>query len=146
MAGESSLRLLLQGANINLNLKVLDSPVLPRAASGPSFFKYRSDLRRLSLKLAMKHDRLPTLLILRNVQCADRSRIAAGGFADVYRGEYEGGIVALKCLRIYSSMSSEQEQLTKKVCATQLDLCRIHIEGLSTVFLSRIPLVEEPRS
>ena len=115
MAGGLSLRILLQRANINL--KVLDSPVLPRAASGPSFLKYRSDLRRLSLKLAMKHDRLPTLLILRNVQCADRSeRIAAGGFADVYCGEYQGGKVALKCLRIYSSMSSEQEQLTRKVC------------------------------
>ncbi|THH32082.1 hypothetical protein EUX98_g2114 [Antrodiella citrinella] len=68
---------------------VLDSPILPNAASGGSqFFTYRNNLRKMSLKMAVKHDILPTRLILKGVKLIDNTQHGAGGFADVYCGTY----------------------------------------------------------
>ncbi|THH31212.1 hypothetical protein EUX98_g2968 [Antrodiella citrinella] len=95
--------------------KVLDSPALPNAVSGGSqFFIYRNKLRKLSLKMAVKHDILPTALILRGVQLIDNTQHGTGGFADVYCGIYGGFKVALKRLRVYVASSDKQKQALKK--------------------------------
>ncbi|TCD66394.1 hypothetical protein EIP91_001385 [Steccherinum ochraceum] len=94
--------------------KVLDSPVLQ--------IVYRNKLRRLSLKLAVQYDILPSLLILRGVECEDlRKRRGAGGFADVYVGTYGGMKVALKCLRMYILAGSNQKfGMMKAFCRESL--------------------------
>lgn len=61
---------------------------------------YRKKLHRLSLKLAVQYDILPSPLILRGVQCQDhRKRHGSGAFSDVFVGMYGEVKVALKCLR-----------------------------------------------
>lgn len=82
--------------------KVLDSPALPNATSGGStFFVYRDQLRKRCLQMAIRHDILPTAVILRDVQILDAIVASAGGFADVYCGTFRGDKVALKHLRVY---------------------------------------------
>lgn len=75
----------------------------------------RDRLRRLSLKLAAKHDKLPTLLILRSVICTDNHRYGEGAFSEVFCGTYDGFRVALKFPRMYTTMSSTQKEALKKV-------------------------------
>ncbi|KAH8105369.1 kinase-like domain-containing protein [Cristinia sonorae] len=65
----------------------------------------RSQLRRLALKLVLRYDRIPTALFLNNVQCHSREAPFAGGFADVYCGQFENQKVALKCLRTFKMLS-----------------------------------------
>lgn len=78
------------------------------------FVTYRTQLRRLSLKMAMKHDTFPTLLILRGVQRVVDHQHGSGGFSDVFRGTYRGSQVALKCLRAYAMMSKTQREILRK--------------------------------
>lgn len=96
-------------------VQVLDSPALPNAASNSSFGIYRNQLRRLSLKMATKHDKFPRLLILQGVECTDAQQHGAGGFADVFCGTYHGSKVGLKRLRMYLMMSPTQREALKKV-------------------------------
>ncbi|THH19668.1 hypothetical protein EUX98_g8727 [Antrodiella citrinella] len=95
--------------------KVLDSPVLPTAHTGGSpFFVYRNSLRKLCLKVAIRHDILPTALILKEVHVIEGIECGGGGFADVYCGTFRGEKVALKRLRIYLMSSQIQKQEIKK--------------------------------
>ena len=59
-------------------------------------------LRRLCLKLAVRHDRLPSSFYVSGVICMSKEPIDSGAFADIYQGEYRGGIVILKRPRIPS--------------------------------------------
>lgn len=81
------------------------------AIQGPT----RSKLRRISLKLVLQYDKMPAALFLKNVECPDRETRGAGGFADVYCGEYAGAKVALKCLRVYLMSSEVQKAKLKRV-------------------------------
>ena len=77
---------------------------------------YRNRLRRVSLKLAIEYDILPSLLILRGVECHDqRTRHGTGAFADVFVGTYQGRKVALKCLRALLTIPAEERTSKKKV-------------------------------
>ena len=101
--------------------QVLDSPVLPNASKSQQFFVYRNQLRRLSLKVAIKHDIFPTLLVLKGVLCTDNTnQYGSGGFSDVFCGTYNGEKVALKRLRTYAMMTDEQNEILKKVRRIQL--------------------------
>ncbi|KAH8103002.1 kinase-like domain-containing protein [Cristinia sonorae] len=93
--------------------KVLDSPILPVAATGPSFYSYRNQLRRLSVRMAIVYNTLPTLLFLRGVTCHDIKPRAEGGFADVFCGTYNTVKVGLKRLRAFVMMSDLQRQNIK---------------------------------
>ncbi|THH32512.1 hypothetical protein EUX98_g1656 [Antrodiella citrinella] len=77
--------------------RVLDSPATPTAARGGSPFSiYRTTLRKVTLKLALKHDILPGSLILMGVVKIDDEQHGAGSFSDVFCGIYQGRKVALK--------------------------------------------------
>ena len=82
--------------------QVLDSAAIPLAAFNPQFLQYRNKLRKLSLKLSITHDILPSALILKEVQLNDNKLIGSGSFADVFIGTYNGETVALKRLRVYA--------------------------------------------
>lgn len=87
-------------------LQILRSPVLPGTS--------RDRLRQLSLKVAVKYNTFPTLLILRGVNCTDRSRHGEGAFGEVFCGTYNGVRVALKFPRMYSMMSAEEKETLRK--------------------------------
>ncbi|THH27136.1 hypothetical protein EUX98_g7058 [Antrodiella citrinella] len=82
--------------------RVLDSPASPSAAiGGLPFAVYRTTLRKLTLKLALRHHILPDSLILTGVKKLDDVQRGAGAFSDVYCGTYRGRKVALKKLRVF---------------------------------------------
>ncbi|TCD60727.1 hypothetical protein EIP91_009621, partial [Steccherinum ochraceum] len=95
--------------------KVLDSAALPLASSNSHFSLYRTKLRKLSLKLSIAHDILPTTLVLKGVQCTESVSVGAGAFADVYIGSFRGEKVALKRLRVYLMATEGQKQTTKQL-------------------------------
>ena len=66
-------------------------------------------LRRLLTTLSRKSQVLPNALFVEGVSCGDRNAINGGGYADIYRGELDGRVVALKRLRTFTSMSPESE-------------------------------------
>lgn len=92
----------------------------------------------------MEYHCFPSLLVLHDVECADRSTAAAGGFADVFCGRYHGSKVALKCLRTNSSMSEDQKEQLKKVRLNYYT--RRKVLTNSVVLLPRISAVEESGS
>lgn len=96
-------------------LQVLDSAALPIAASDKHLFAYRNLLRRITLKLAVTYDLLPTALILKGVTCANGDQNSGGAFADIFIGSYEGMDVAVKRLRVYSMSSDSKKDKYKKV-------------------------------
>ncbi|TCD67324.1 hypothetical protein EIP91_000245 [Steccherinum ochraceum] len=95
--------------------KVLDSVALPIASSNRQFSLYRNKLRKLSLKLSITHNILPTTLILAGVECVGTISIGAGAFADVYIGTFRGEKVALKRLRVYVSTTESQKLAIKQL-------------------------------
>jgi hypothetical protein len=58
-------------------------------------------------KLAERSGKLPSTLFINDVRLESTTSIAHGGFADVYRGEYQGSLVAVKRPRVYQSEKSE---------------------------------------
>lgn len=98
---------ILQASLMFLLVQVLKSPVLLPGAS-------RDRLRRLLLKVAIKHDTFPTLLILRGVTCTDTRRHGEGAFGEVFCGIYNGTKVALKFPRMYTMMSVEEKEALRK--------------------------------
>lgn len=88
-------------------------------------------LRRLSLKLAIKHDILPTALFLRGVVCTETEGRGSGAFADVYCGSYGEMAVAVKRLRVYLSLpESKKIEIKQAFCRESLlwkHLCHRHV-------------------
>jgi hypothetical protein len=58
-------------------------------------------------KLAERTGKLPSTLFIDDVRLESSTSIAHGGFADIYRGKYEGNLVAVKRPRVYESEKSE---------------------------------------
>jgi hypothetical protein len=54
----------------------------------------------LLIKLASNSGELPPSLFLSGVEIATRDPDAVGGFADIFRGTYQGVAVAIKRLRL----------------------------------------------
>lgn len=100
-----------------LLVQVLNSPVSLPSTS-------RDRLRRLLLKIAMKHDTFPTRSILRDVNCTDRSRHGEGAFGEVLWGTYNGIKVALKFPRMYTMMSAEEKEALRKASPSESYYCR----------------------
>ena len=73
---------------------------------------------RRSLVVAMQRlskntNLYPTVFTLEGVTMNGNNAIAAGNFADVYRGEFGGQSVCLKMIKVFESMAVEH---TMKVC------------------------------
>ncbi|TCD70706.1 hypothetical protein EIP91_002082 [Steccherinum ochraceum] len=56
-------------------------------------------LRELAVKIAVNYNVLPTAFLLLDVRLLETSHRWSGGFADIYRGELDGQVVAIKRLR-----------------------------------------------
>ena len=80
-------------------------------------FQYRNDLRKLSLKVIIEHDILPTTFVLQNV-IIDRKPCGGGGFSDIYCGEHGGAKVACKRLRVYTEWEEFQKRIVRKASIT----------------------------
>ncbi|KAF7348455.1 ENTH domain-containing protein [Mycena venus] len=78
---------------------VLDRGMLPDA-------KCRSKARRLVQKISEAGEQLPTSLFITGVDDRDEHPTFGGGFGDVYRASYQGRMVALKRIRIFTADST----------------------------------------
>ncbi|THH29179.1 hypothetical protein EUX98_g5005 [Antrodiella citrinella] len=77
-------------------------------------------LRRLTMKLTVHHNKLPHAFYLKGVTCSEKESRGAGGFADVFIGEWKGEGVALKRLRVQTNSSQADEALHKQFCRESL--------------------------
>ncbi|THH26870.1 hypothetical protein EUX98_g7314 [Antrodiella citrinella] len=73
-------------------------------------------LRRLTMKLVLRHNKLPRAFYLKGVNSTEKENRGAGGFADVFIGEWKGKAVALKRLRVESKSTQVEEALQKQFC------------------------------
>ncbi len=71
-------------------------------------------LRRLQ-KLACEASLLPSHLYIDGVECQGRECLGNGGFADVFRGTYNGNVVAVKHLRTFNMIKTTEEPKVKRV-------------------------------
>lgn len=66
------------------------------------------------MKLSLKHNKLPASLFLRGVKFSGGDSHGSGSFADIYLGELDGAVVALKRLRVFQMVEeSKREQLRR---------------------------------
>ena len=78
---------------------------------------HQKPLRTLLLRLAKASDKLPASLFLDGVIPSDSSHpdLIAGGFADIHIGEYNNREVALKVIRVFSTMNERARHERKQV-------------------------------
>jgi threonyl-tRNA synthetase len=50
-------------------------------------------------------------MAIRGVENVSQTPLAGGNFGDIFRGEYQGGLVALKRLRLFQTESEESIQI-----------------------------------
>ncbi|GLB41983.1 putative protein tyrosine kinase [Lyophyllum shimeji] len=70
-------------------------------------FRFRRSLIVAAQRLSTKSCLYPTCYLLDNVSRESQHPVAAGGFADIYKGSFEGSNVCLKVIRIYESTKIE---------------------------------------
>ncbi|KAF7324960.1 Protein kinase domain-containing protein [Mycena kentingensis (nom. inval.)] len=75
--------------------------------------KAEISLRKLVIELSVSCLRLPGSLLIRGVRNRTPDRVAAGGFGDIYRAEYEGRPVALKQVRLYEEDLLDSDKINK---------------------------------
>ncbi|KAH8080681.1 kinase-like domain-containing protein [Cristinia sonorae] len=76
--------------------------------TSPSDSSNRHRIRRLLVRLCLDSGILPPSLLLTGIKCEDTDPVGMGGYADIFRGTYEGGRVALKRLRVFLSVVGSQ--------------------------------------
>lgn len=113
------------------HMQLLDLPLVPQITIGIQSYTARNKLRRFSLKVSLKYDKLPTALFLTGVVSTDTESRGIGGFADIYCGTYGEIIVAIKRLRVYVAAPETQKiKLRQAFCRESLlwkNLCHRHI-------------------
>ncbi|TFK43201.1 kinase-like domain-containing protein [Crucibulum laeve] len=75
--------------------------------------------QRLVMKLCEKANTLPSSLVIEGVELRERDAIYGGGFADIYRGSYQGKDVALKRMRIFQR-GQDRQKMHKNLCREAL--------------------------
>lgn len=88
--------------------QMLELPAIPCDPAHIQSYASRNKLRRFSLKIALKYDKLPTTLFLKGVVCTDLESRGIGGFADVFYGSFGELVVAIKRPRVYIAASETQ--------------------------------------
>lgn len=61
------------------------------------------ECRQITRKIVRQTGVPPSSLVLQSVKKTSKDAISGGGFSDVYKGEYEGKIVALKVPRMFTT-------------------------------------------
>ncbi|KAG6901255.1 hypothetical protein C0995_014523 [Termitomyces sp. Mi166 len=84
---------------VNLRHQLLDDPVLDA--------ELRPSLIVAAQRLAKKSKLYPDCYELKKVILDNPHPITAGGFADIFKGKFEGQPVALKAIRIYQNTEIE---------------------------------------
>lgn len=84
-------------------------------------------LRRLLIFLSRSWKIIPQSLYLRGIRLEDRDPVNGGGYADIFRGSFQGQRVALKRLRHFSAVQKTEKE---ENVSTYYDLCYPHSHGL----------------
>ncbi|KAG6910448.1 hypothetical protein DXG01_010373 [Tephrocybe rancida] len=107
-------RLLLSKASdaqvlLDLFQSLLDGPALDT--------QFRRSLIVATQRLCKKSGLYPVCYELKGVQQDESGPITAGGFADIYKGDFEGHTVCLKAIRVYQDSQLEHllKQFSKEV-------------------------------
>ncbi|KAJ7791194.1 kinase-like domain-containing protein [Mycena olivaceomarginata] len=106
----------LRGARRTFLQNIIDSGLLQNV-DRPSV---QLDVRRLIVQLSEVSGLLPSSLAIRGVENVSPTPLAGGNFGDIFRGEYQGGIVALKRLRLFQTESEEGVRIRRKFCKEAL--------------------------
>ena len=77
--------------------------------------RFRRKLHRISVRLSQQSDQLPASIYIEGVRLTDKHNLNGGAFADIFQGTHEGGILAVKRLRITLYQSPDQRAKTAKV-------------------------------
>ena len=123
--------------NISYALKFHVLTALRNRASGTDIFSTHRRLRRLLLRLALEYDLLPRGIHVAGVSCANSESVMCGGFADIYRGEHKGKVVALKRLRVFQMMEPLRKQRVKKV-SSESDIRDVITDILARPSITRV--------
>ncbi|TCD69106.1 hypothetical protein EIP91_008748 [Steccherinum ochraceum] len=92
-----------------------------KGAKPKSLRRIQIQLRRILLRLSMKHQALPGALFLSDVTCQDTESVGSGGFADVLFGTHREQKVALKRLRVFQMADpSKRSTMKKSFCRESL--------------------------
>jgi hypothetical protein len=93
----------LRGARKTFLQNIVDSGLLQNI-DRPSA---QLDVRRLIIQLSEVSGLLPFSTAIRGVENVSSTPLAGGNFGDIFRGEYQGELVALKRLRLFQTESEE---------------------------------------
>lgn len=66
-------------------------------------------------KVARQRGILPASVYLGHIDNFDRRPVCGGGFSDIYMGEYNQQLVALKVLRMFGEDNTSILQVTQKI-------------------------------
>ena len=75
----------------------------------------RSQLRQIMYWIADKYDVYPSQMHITGNIVREKEPLAGGGFGDIYKGVYQGNVVAMKRLRVFLSTSPADIAKLKKV-------------------------------
>lgn len=89
-----------------------DSPSTEQTEEGNEF---RRNLMYLSMKIAQMSDRLPESIFITGVRLKSTTPVGGGAFADIYYGEYQGKLVAIKRLRDFLADTEADKEKTSRV-------------------------------
>ncbi|KAF8218242.1 kinase-like domain-containing protein [Mycena galopus ATCC 62051] len=73
-----------------------------------------SGIRRLIIQLSEVSDLLPSSMAIRCGTLFSPTPLAGGNFGDIYQAAYQGGVVALKRLRLFQAQSEESLRIRRK--------------------------------
>lgn len=76
---------------------------------------FKQQLIHLSVKVAQASDQLPESIFIGGVKLLDKSPVGAGGHADIYYGDYDGQLVAVKKLRASATETAETRAKRSRV-------------------------------
>ncbi len=68
------------------------------------------------MKVAQMSDQLPESIFITGVRLKSATPVGGGAFADIFYGEYQGKLVAIKKLRAFLEDTEADREKTSRVC------------------------------